>query len=99
MLRRFGVNFAIFSLVVDASFVWLALALSAELRSALDWLPFSQSMEMPDRLEGPLYIAVVAIWIAVLGLFRLYDSRAVFAVGDELQILVSGSAFAGLVTA
>jgi exopolysaccharide biosynthesis polyprenyl glycosylphosphotransferase len=99
MLRRFGVNFAIFSLMVDASFVWLALALSVELRPALEWLPFSQPMDMQDQLDAPLYIAIAAIWIVVLGLFHLYDSRAIFAVGDELRILVSGSAFAGLVIA
>ena len=59
MLRRFGVNYAIFCLVVDAALVALSLALAEWWRPNLDWLPYSRPLgPLGDEKLVPLEEAI-----------------------------------------
>lgn len=99
MLRRFGTNFVVFSLAMDALVVVLALHLAAWLRPDLSWLPFSQRINSVYDLPTPLVLAITLIWVVVLFLYSLYDPRQSFRIGGELRILLQGSCLAGLASA
>jgi exopolysaccharide biosynthesis polyprenyl glycosylphosphotransferase len=102
VLRRFGVNYAIFCLVMDAALVASSLALAEWWRPNLDWLPFSRPLGPLDDqtlVPLPLHVVIPLLWLGVLAVLSLYNPRAIFKTGDELRILVLGSSFAGLATA
>ncbi len=99
MLRRFGVNFVIFAVVMDAAVVWLGLSLAEQWRPDLVWLPFSRQVAPEEHVPELLHLAVPVLWIVVFFLYSLYDPRAIFRVGEEFRILVLGSGFAGLASA
>lgn len=99
MLRRFGTNFIIFSLIMDAATVALGLRLAEQLRPTLHWLPFSQRVGAVDRLSSPLVLAITLIWVLVMFLYSLYDPRRVFRQSGEVWILIQGAFLAGLASA
>lgn len=102
MLRRFGVNYAIFCLVMDAALVAASLVLAEWWRPNLDWLPFSRPLGPLDDeklVPLPLHVVVPLLWLGVFAVLSLYDPRATFKAGDEVRIIVLGSCFAGLATA
>jgi len=102
VLRRFGVNYAIFCLVMDAALIAFSLALAEWWRPNLDWLPFSRPLGPLDDeklVPPPLQVVVPLLWLGALAALSLYDPRAIFKTGDELRILVLGSSVAGLATA
>lgn len=99
MLRRFGVNYAIFSLAMDASVVLAALVLAERCRPDLLWLPFSHKISSDMHLPTFVYVATPVLWVVALSLLSLYNPKAIFKVTDELRILLVGSGLAGLAAA
>jgi len=94
MFRRFSVNFAIISMVLDMMLVDAALFLAAELREPLtDSLPFLKALE-PVRLPWVLYVIFPLLWTGVLLAFAVYDGRRNFRFFDELTSLTLGSLLA-----
>ena len=103
MFRRFTVNFAVFSVAMDATLTLLALILSVWLRLRLPQLPFLVPIADIRLLELPpfLYLVVPLIWILVFLLSSVYDPRENYRAADELQTvtiatLLSALVFAGL---
>jgi exopolysaccharide biosynthesis polyprenyl glycosylphosphotransferase len=96
MLRRFSVDFAIFAIVLDAILIALALAVATHVRPALSSLP--SVAYIPPSLETPLVFFPVSslLWVIVLLLFSVYDSRRNLRVGDELACLTAGSLLAAI---
>ena len=99
MLRRFGVNYAIFSIVIDIVFTLVALGLAIYL---VRYVPASLT-----NLRGPAYIApytffaVPLIWGVTFLVLSVYDPKRIYKAIDELQIvavatLSSALIFAGL---
>ena len=99
MLRRFGVNYAIFSIVIDVALTLLALMGATFL---VGYVP--QSM---TNLRGPAFIApyillaVPIIWGVTFLVLSVYDPKRIYKAIDEMQIvtvatLSSALLFAGL---
>ncbi|NMB88275.1 MAG: hypothetical protein GYA17_07930, partial [Chloroflexi bacterium] len=94
MLRRFSINFAIFSIVLDALIIILALFVSTSLRFSFSSLPFVQEIPGPVRLPAVIYAAFPVLWTGILLLFSLYDGRRNLRFVDEFGSLTMGSALA-----
>ena len=100
MIRRFSVNFALFSIVLDGSLVAVALLLAEALRPVLSDLPFAQPLGAGDVTVPPaLFLSFPLIWIAVLLLFNVYDGRRNLRVVDEMSAVTLGSVLAGVASA
>ncbi len=94
MLRRFSVNFAIFSMALDALSTLAAIHLSAFLR--VRWsLPFQRPL---DAVHLPLYIYLIApvLWVLVFLLSSVYNPRRIYRVTEEFQRVALGTGFAAL---
>ncbi len=87
MLRRFSTNFAIFSMLMDAALVALALFSAASIRSPLSYLGFIKDIYEPVSLPLVLYLVFPAVWVAVNLLFSVYDGRRNLRALDEFGVL------------
>lgn len=100
MLRRFSINFALFSIAVDAALVAITLHLAVLWRPRLNDLPFVQQLEAGNAdIPNVLYFVFPLIWVLVLLLFSVYDGRRNLRVVDEMSSLVLGCALAGIASA
>jgi len=99
MFRRFSVNFAIFSMVLDALLVAAALALATHLRPALNQLSFAQQVNPDVRTPLPVYPIFMALWVVVLLVVSVYDGRKNLRVVNELTSLTFGIALAAIASA
>jgi exopolysaccharide biosynthesis polyprenyl glycosylphosphotransferase len=98
MFRRFGVNFAIMSMLFDGLFTFLALLLAVWVRPFLIPLPMLitvSSVQMPFAL----YIVIPVLWVVVFLGASVYDPKRTYKAVDEFQRVTLASAFAALVVA
>jgi exopolysaccharide biosynthesis polyprenyl glycosylphosphotransferase len=98
MFRRFTINFAILSLVLDAAVTVLALASAVYLRPILPAIPSL----IPAYTVHPspyLYLIVPVLWVIVFTLASVYDPRRIYRVEDEFQNVTLATGFAALVFA
>lgn len=96
MIRRFSVNFAIFSMALDAVLVALALTIAEYLRPSLNQFSFAQPVPQDVDIPIPLYPLFALIWVFVMLLFSTYDGRKNFRIVDELTSLTGGVAMAAV---
>ena len=96
MLRRFSVNFAVFSIFLDAILIDFSLGLAALLRLPLNRLDFVMPVPSPVRLPWVLFLFFPALWVGVLLLFAVYDGRKNLRWVDEFGSLTLGSLLAGV---
>jgi len=91
MLRRFSINFAIFSMLLDALVVFGSMVSMSYLRIILNQLPFIAYL--PADVEYPIFLHVVfpLVWVGVLAGFSIYDGKKFFKVVDELSVLTFAS--------
>ncbi len=96
MLRRFSINFAILSMVLDALWVVVGLWLATTVRPLLDRFTFIQPI--PDTVDLPfaLYIIFPLIWISIFAAFAIYDGRKYLRVVDEFATLTLASVVASI---
>lgn len=99
MLRRFSVNFALFSMIIDALIVTLALYLSAILRPLLSGLPFVVPLGAPVPIPVALYLLFPLCWVFILTSFALYDGKKHIRAVDEFTVLSLASVLAGIALA
>lgn len=100
MLRKFSIDFAIFSMLVDAVLVTLALRLAILLRPWLgEHLSFARTITVPVEVELVLYPFFAAAWVVMLLLFSVYDGRRNFRITDELGSLIGASLLATVLLA
>jgi len=100
MVRRFSVNFAIFSVFLDLMTITVMLGMSEFLRPFLDrFLPVQHltpgSLDLPDILFA--YFPLT--WVTLMALFSVYDGRKNLRVVDEFTSLTFSSALAGITLA
>ncbi len=88
-------NFAIFSMILDAVLVATALRLAVWVRPALDWLPWSRWVTY-IHVPGLLYVVIPILWLAVFFLGSVYDPHRVFKAIDEFQRVSLATALASL---
>lgn len=98
MLRRYGVNFAIFSIMLDMGLTLLALWLAVWLRPWLPQLPYLQSIEHV-RIYSYLYLLIPVLWVITFLVVSVYDPKRIYKLIDELQIVVVATTVAALIFA
>ena len=99
MFRRFSVNFAIFSIILDAALVFLSLALAVTVRPILNDWGFFQNIGEVVNLPWLLYPMFVLIWVSVFLGASIYDGRKNFKVIEELSSLSWAVLFSGIASA
>ena len=87
MFRRFSVNFAIFSIFLDALIILGSLILAVQLRPMLNNVGFIKDLGTEAAPPWWVYAAFVLIWIGVFLSSSLYDGKKNLLVIEELTTL------------
>jgi len=98
MFRRFGVNFAVLSILLDAGLTLLAFLFAISLRPQLPNLPFSVHLNNVS-VPSILYIVVPLLWISTFLFASVYDPKRIYKIVDELQLVTLATGFAALLFA
>jgi exopolysaccharide biosynthesis polyprenyl glycosylphosphotransferase len=96
MLRRFSINFALFSMFLDGLSTALSLWLSAALRPALNVFSFIRFVEGPTLVPPLLYILFPLTWVILFSALSIYDGRKFLRAADELAALFLSSLIASI---
>ncbi len=96
MFRRFSVNFALFSMGLDAAIITMSLMVASNIRPWLSSLPFTADIPAPMQLPRVLYVVFPFTWVTILLLLSAYDGRRNLYVTDEISNLTVGSILAGV---
>ena len=96
MLRRFSINFAIFSMFLDAFWVVAGFKLAEIIRPFMNGLPIIKEMSEQIKLPAGMYIGFALIWIGLLTAFSIYDGRKYLRVVDEYTMLTAASLIASI---
>jgi exopolysaccharide biosynthesis polyprenyl glycosylphosphotransferase len=99
MLRRFSVNFALFSMVLDGLSTGFGLWLSAVLRPALNAFDFIKSTNNPVVIPPSLYVLFPVIWVIIFSSLSIYDGRKFLRAADELAALFLSTFISSISTA
>jgi exopolysaccharide biosynthesis polyprenyl glycosylphosphotransferase len=98
MLRRFSVNYAALSMLLDMSVTLLALYLAVSLRPNLPQFPFLVPVaEM--NLPLWIYLVVPPLWVLVFLVASVYDPERIYKIVDEIQTVSLASLLAALLCA
>lgn len=100
MIRRFSVNFAIFSIFVDVFAVFAMLWLNVLIRPFIDeFLPVKPVPLGEFNLPFVLYLVFPLVWISIMASFSVYDGSKNLRVVDEFTSLTLSSVLAGVALA
>lgn len=91
MLRRFSINFAIFSTFFDWVILFVSLFSAVRIRPLFNTLSFIQNDIYSQNFPIFLYFIFPAIWVGILWLFSIYDGRKNLLVIDELTSITMGT--------
>jgi exopolysaccharide biosynthesis polyprenyl glycosylphosphotransferase len=94
MLRRFSINFAIFSMALDAFFVLCGLKTAELLRPLMDGIPLLKSVPEQIYLPPGIYIIFTLVWVGIFSAFAIYDGRKYLRAVDEYAMLTLASLIA-----
>ena len=98
MLRRFSVNFAIFSMGLDVGLTYLAFFVAIWLRPFLTGLTFPFLIPHYDiDIPNWFYIVMPILWLTIFLLNSVYNSKRLYKVVDEFQSVTIAVGIAGLV--
>lgn len=98
MLRRFSVNFALFSVVLDILTTVFALSFANFLRPIMPDLPFLVRVA-GYSIPQSLYFILPIAWFISFVFLSVYDPKRIYKVVDEVQVVVLASGFATLLCA
>jgi exopolysaccharide biosynthesis polyprenyl glycosylphosphotransferase len=96
MTRRFSINFAILSMILDALTVAFSLWLSTLLRPILNNLSFIKPMQEPALIPPAIYFLFPFIWVLIYLIISLYDGKKYIRVVDEFGALTLGMLVASI---
>jgi exopolysaccharide biosynthesis polyprenyl glycosylphosphotransferase len=97
MIRRFSVDFAIFSMIVDVVIVLLSLWLAVLVRPHLDEIiKFAREIPGTITIEPLLYPVFSVMWVLLMVLFSVYDTRKNFRFFSELTNITLASFMASI---
>ena len=94
MFRRFSINFALLSILMDIASIVATLKVATLFRPILNRLPFAQDIYGRIEVPGSLYMAFVLIWIGLLLMLSIYDGRKNIYAIDEFTTLSLGALLA-----
>src|SRR5690349_7578276 len=96
MLRRFSINFALFSMTLDALTVGFALWLAAALRPLLNDLPGVETLVGTVSVPRALYLILPLLWLLIYSMLSIYDGRKFLRVVDEFSTLSFATSIASI---
>ena len=98
MLRRFGTNYAVFSMLLDGFITLVALIIAVALRPYFPQVPYLVPV---TELSLPfwIYITVPFVWVMVFVVASVYDPKRTYRLVDELQTVSLASLLAALICA
>src|SRR5215207_1984358 len=99
MLRRFSVNFALFSMLLDALSTASGLFLSGTLRPLLNSISIIKDVVEPALVPLALYILFPTVWVVIFSSLSIYDGRKFLRAADELAALFLSTFIASISTA
>jgi FlaA1/EpsC-like NDP-sugar epimerase len=99
MLRRFSIDFALFSIVLDAALIFIALVFATYARPYMSTLPFIAHIPPAFQIPPTLYILFPLLWVLILLFTSVYDGRRNLRFWKELTSLTVGSLLAGIILA
>lgn len=99
MLRRFSVNFALFSMLLDALSTALGLFLSGILRPLLNSVLIIKDVNESALVPPALYLLFPAVWVVIFASLSIYNGRKFLRVADELSALFLATFIASISTA
>jgi exopolysaccharide biosynthesis polyprenyl glycosylphosphotransferase len=94
MIRRFSINYAIFSMIMDTAGVIGAMFLTSWLRPYLNSLPFTQPILVDIKFPLYLFFLNPLVWWLAFLLLNVYDGRRNLRVVDEFTSLTFGNVLA-----
>jgi exopolysaccharide biosynthesis polyprenyl glycosylphosphotransferase len=94
MLRRFSVDFAVFSMFLDMVLALLSLSFANFLRPYLSPLPFVAELGEPISVPLPLYLVFPILWVLILQFVSVYDARRNLQFSREVYSITLGSILA-----
>ncbi len=98
MLRRFSINYAVLTMVLDMGVTLLALSLAVSLRPQFPQVPFL--VRVPEIvLPLWIYILVPLLWVSTFLVSSVYDPERTYKIVDELQSVTLASLLAALLCA
>ncbi len=96
MFRRFSIDFALFSVFLDACLVVVDLTLASILRPVFNILPMAKDLFGVQPIPLSLYLVFPIIWVFCLLIFSVYNPNRNLHFGDEVASLMVGSLLAGV---
>jgi exopolysaccharide biosynthesis polyprenyl glycosylphosphotransferase len=87
MLRRFSINFALFSMLLDGLSVAFSLWFATTLRPALNIFPFVRFTDAAILVPPLLYLLFPLLWVVIFTSLSIYDGRKFLRAADELAAL------------
>ena len=99
MLRRFSVNFALLSMLLDGLSTACGLWLAAVLRPVLNALDFIKFTDDPVLIRLPLYFLFSLVWVIIFSSLSIYDGRKFLRAADELAALFLSTLIASISSA
>ena len=99
MLRRFSVNFALLSMLLDASAVIFSLWFSARMRPFLNGFAIFETVSGAVSLPRPLYLLFPFTWLLIYLTLSIYDGKKYLRVVDEFGALTLGMLIASISSA
>lgn len=94
MLRRFSVNYVVFSMALDWVLIAIWLAISVLFRPTLSDLPFAKFIPAPIPVPWFLYLVFPTLWVAIMLMLSVYDGRKNLHASGELSTLTKASIIA-----
>ena len=99
MLRRFSVNFALFSMLLDGLSTALGLFLSSTLRPLLDSIAIIKEIGEFSLVPTLLYLLFPLVWVIIFSSLSIYDGRKFLRAADELAALFLSTFIASISSA
>lgn len=99
MIRRFSINFAIFSIILDGIGVAFSLWLSSTIRPLLNSLSFIKPQSEEVIIPQALYLIFSAIWVLIYLVMSIYDGKKNQRIVDEFGALTLGMLIATISSA
>ena len=96
LIKRFSINFTIFSIGLDAFMVFASIISMIYVRVVLSQLSFIA--DLPADVQYPVWIYVIfpLVWVGILAGFSIYDGKKNFKIVDELATLTFASLVASI---
>ncbi len=99
MLRRFSVNFALFSMLLDAASTALGLFLAGTLRPLLNSVSIFKEVGVAALVPSALYFLFPVVWVIIFASLSIYDGRKFLRAADEVAALFLSTLISAISTA